>query len=93
MSIASIGFGLGLGWLGLGLGLGRLGLGLGHSSENGLPYIRLRYFIPVVISRSGFEGVLPFPETIFPQITYSRSRQNPIPKLSNFPANTNNEKV
>ena len=37
-------------------------------------YIRLRYFIPVVISRSGFEGVLPFPETIFPQITYCRSR-------------------
>ena len=41
-------------------------------------YIRLRYFIPVVISRSGFEGVLPFPETIFPQITYSRSRQNQL---------------
>ena len=61
-------------------------------------YIRLRYFIPVVISRSGFEGVLPFPETIFPQIAYSRSRQNPILKISNFPANSGkvrypNEKV
>ena len=61
-------------------------------------YIRLRYFIPVVISRSGFEGVLPFPETIFPQITYSCSRQNPILKISNFPANSGkvrypNEKV
>ena len=51
-------------------------------------YIRLRYFIPVVISRSGFESVLPFPETIFPQITYSRLRQNPILKISNFPANS-----
>ena len=61
-------------------------------------YIRLRYFIPVVISRLGFEGVLPFPETIFPQITYSRSRQNPILKISIFPANSGkvrypNEKV
>ena len=61
-------------------------------------YIRLRYFIPVVISRSGFEGVLPFPEIIFPQITYSRSRQNPILKISNFPASSGkvrypNEKV
>ena len=42
----------------------------------------------LVISRSGFEGVLPFPEAIFPQITYSRSRQNPILKISNFPANS-----
>ena len=41
---------------------------------------------------------MPFPETIFPQITYSRSRQNPILKISNFPANSGkfrypNEKV
>ena len=42
----------------------------------------------LVISRSGFEGVLPFPEAIFPQITYSRSSQNPILKISNFPANS-----
>jgi len=31
---------------------------------------------------------LPFPEAIFPQITYSRSRQNHVPKISNFPANS-----
>ena len=30
---------------------------------------------------------MPFPETIFPQITHSRSRQNPILRISNFPAN------
>ena len=41
---------------------------------------------------------MPFPETIFPQIIYSRSRQNPILKISNFPANSGkvrypNEKV
>ena len=35
----------------------------------------------------GFEDDLPFPETIFSQITYSRSRQNPLLKRSNFPAN------
>ena len=41
---------------------------------------------------------MPFPETIFPQITYSRSKQHPILKISNFPANSGkvrypNEKV
>ena len=41
---------------------------------------------------------MPFPETIFPRITYSRSRQNHILKISNFPANSGkvrypNEKV
>ena len=46
----------------------------------------------------GFEDDLPFPETIFSQITYSRSRQNPLLKRSNFPANSGkvtypNEKV
>ena len=55
-------------------------------------------FLLLRISRSGFEVVLPFPETIFPQITYSRSRQNPILKISNFTANSGkvrypNEKV
>ena len=33
------------------------------------------------------------PGTISLEITYSRSRQNPILKISNFPANSNSGKV
>ena len=52
----------------------------------------------LVISRSGFEAILMIPGTISLEITYSRSRQNPILKISNFPANSGkvrypNEKV
>ena len=44
----------------------------------------------LVISRSGFEAILMIPGTISLEITYSRStsRQNPILKISNFPANS-----
>ena len=52
----------------------------------------------LVISRLGFEAILMIPWTISLEITYSRSRQNPILKISNFPANSGkvrypNEKV
>ena len=52
----------------------------------------------LVISRSGFEPILMIPGKISLEITYSRSRQNPILKISNFPANCGkvrypNEKV
>ena len=53
----------------------------------------------LVISRSGFGAILMIPGTISLEITYSRSRQNPILKISNFPANSGkvrlypNEKV
>ena len=42
----------------------------------------------LVISRSGFEPILMIPGKISLEITYSRSRQNPILKISNFPANS-----
>ena len=39
----------------------------------------------LVISRSGFEPILMIPGKISLEITYSRSKQNPILKISNFP--------